>query len=72
VAFHPAGFVVGAAGGNGGILNFWNPEQAQAFVTLKLPNNARDLDLHPDGKRLAVPFFDGAVRVYDLSPKAPA
>lgn len=70
VAFHPAGFIVGVAGGNGGILSFWKPEQAQAVFTLKLPNNARDLDLHPDGKRLAIPFFDGSVRIYDCSAKA--
>jgi hypothetical protein len=52
-----------AGGGNCGALWFWKPDAAQAFNTLALPNNARDLDLHPDGKRLAVPFFDGAVRV---------
>lgn len=69
VAFHPAGFVVGAGGGNGGALWFWKPDQPQAFFTLKLPNNARDLDLHSDGKRLAVAFADGAVRLYDLTPK---
>src|SRR5205807_1515673 len=55
---------------HGGALWFWKPDAAQAVHTLALPNNARDLDLHPDGKRLAVPFFDGAVRVYDLAPKA--
>jgi WD40 repeat protein len=70
VVFHPDGFVAGAGGGNGGVLWFWKPGEAQAFHTLALPNNARDLDLHPDGTRLAVPFFDGAVRVYDLTPKA--
>jgi WD40 repeat protein len=70
VAFHPTGLVVGAGGGNGGALWFWKPDQPQSFFTLKLPTNARDLDLHPDGKRLAVPFIDGAVRVYDMTPKA--
>ncbi len=70
VAFHPAGFVVGVGGGNGGALWYWKPDAAADVFALKLPNNARDLDLHPDGKRLAVPFFDGAVRVYDLSKKA--
>jgi len=70
VAFHPAGFIVGVAGGNNGILSFWKLDQPQAFFTLKLPNNARDIDLHPDGKRLAIPYFDGSVRIYDLSPKA--
>jgi WD40 repeat protein len=69
VAFHPAGPVVGVGGGNGGALWFWKPEQALSFHGLKLPNNARDLDLHPDGRRLAVAFFDGAVRVYDMGPK---
>lgn len=70
VAFHPAGFLVGVAGGNNGILSFWKPEAATDFFTLKLPANARDLSLHPDGRRLAVPFNDGAVRIYDLGPKA--
>jgi WD40 repeat protein len=70
VVCHPDGFLAGAGGGNGGALWFWKPDAAQAFHTQALPNNARDLDLHPDGKRLAVPFFDGAVRVYDLAPKA--
>jgi WD40 repeat protein len=69
VCFHPDGFVIGAGGGNGGALWFWKPEQAQAFVTLKLPANARDLALHPDGKRLAVACQDGAVRIYEMTAK---
>jgi WD40 repeat protein len=69
VVCHPDGFLAGAGGGNGGALWFWKPDAAQAFHTLALPNNARDLDLHPDGRRLAVPFFDGAVRVYDMTAK---
>lgn len=70
VAFHPLGFVIGVGGGNGGALWFWNITKPESFFTLKLPNNARDLDLHTDGKRLAIPFFDGAVRIYDMSVKA--
>lgn len=70
VGFHPAGYVVGVGGGSGGALWYWKPEGPADVFTLKLPNNARDLDLHPDGKRLAIPFYDGAVRVYDLSKKA--
>ena len=69
MVFHPDGFLAGVGGGNGGALWFWKPDAAQAFHTLALPNNARDLDLHPDGKRLAVPFFDGAVRIYDMIAK---
>lgn len=72
VAFHPHGFVVGVGGGSGGVLWFWKPEQSQAFFTLKLPNNARDVSLHPDSERLAVAFFDGAVRIYRMTAKTPA
>ncbi|HZV06020.1 MAG TPA: WD40 repeat domain-containing protein [Gemmataceae bacterium] len=66
VIVHPAGFIAGVGGGNGGVLWFWKPDNAQDFFNLKLPNNARDLDLHRDGKRLAVAFFDGAVRTYSM------
>ncbi len=66
VVIHPDGFIAGVGGGNGGMLWFWKPDNAQDFFSLKLPNNARDLDLHPDGRRLAVAFFDGAVRTYGM------
>lgn len=64
VVIHPAGFLAGVAGGNGGMLWFWKADKAQDFFSLKLPNNARDLDLHREGRSLAVAFFDGAVRTY--------
>ncbi|HEY7329418.1 MAG TPA: WD40 repeat domain-containing protein [Gemmataceae bacterium] len=66
VVMHPAGFIAGVGGGNGGMLWFWKADNAQDFFGLQLPNNARDLDLHSDGRRLAVAFFDGAVRTYSL------
>lgn len=67
VVIHPDGFIAGVGGGNGGKLWFWKPDNAQDFFSLKFPNNARDLDLHRDGRRLAVAFFDGAVRTYGMS-----
>lgn len=70
VVIHPAGFIAGVGGGNGGMLWFWKPDNAQDFFSLKLPNNARDLDLHPDDRRLAVAFFDGAVRTYGMEGKS--
>jgi WD40 repeat protein len=70
VVLHSQGFAIAAGGGNGGALWFWSLDKGENVFTLKLPNNARDLDLHPDGKRLAIPFFDGAVRLYDMSSKA--
>jgi WD40 repeat protein len=60
------GFVAGVGGGNGAMLWFWKDDNAQDFFNLKLPTNARDLDLHPEGRRLAVAFFDGAVRTYSM------
>jgi WD40 repeat protein len=70
VVFQPAGYIAGVGGGNGGVLWFWKPDGPQDVFQLKLPTNARDLDVHPDGVRLAVAFHDGAVRVYDSSAKA--
>jgi WD40 repeat protein len=70
VTFHPQGYAIAAGGGNGGALWFWSLDKGENVFTLKLPNNARDLDLHADGQRLAIPFADGAVRVYNMSPKA--
>lgn len=67
VAFLPNGQVAAAGGGSGGALWFWHPQQSASFHTVALPNNARDLHLHPDGRRLAIPFFDGSVRIYDMS-----
>jgi len=66
VRFHPDGFVLAAGAGSGGALWAWKMDEATSFFTLKLPNNARDLDLHPDKQRLAIPYFDGALRVYSL------
>jgi WD40 repeat protein len=68
LAFHPEGFLIGAGGGNGGALWFWKPDQPQSFFMLKLPTNARDLALHPDGTRLGVALFDNTARLYDLTP----
>lgn len=69
VVWHPSGHVIGVGGGNGGELWFWKADQEKALFTLKLPNNARDLDLHPGNQLVAIPFFDGAVRLYDVTAK---
>ena len=66
VTFHAGGLVIAAGAGSGGGLWFWRPDQPNSIHAMTLPNNARDLAVHPDGRRLAIPFFDGVVRVYEL------
>jgi WD40 repeat protein len=69
--YHPSGFLIAASGGNaGGRLWFWRPEQTNEFFKLNLPNTARDMDLHPDGLRIATAHHDGKVRVSLMGPKA--
>jgi WD40 repeat protein len=69
--FHPAGFLIGAVGGNaGGHLFFWKPEQTGEFFKLGLPNTARDMDLHSDGLRIATAHHDGKVRVSLMRAKS--
>ena len=67
IAYHPDGFILGAAGGTGGALYFWRADREQAVHTVALPSNARDLALHPDHRRVAIPFFDGVARIYEMS-----
>lgn len=68
LVWHPDGFVIGVGGGgSGGTLWFWKPDQEKSFFTFKLPNQGFDVDLHPDGKRLAVAHFDSTLRIYSLA-----
>jgi WD40 repeat protein len=67
VDFHPSGFVIGAGAGGGGGLWFWRPTEQNSMHNVAVPNNARDLAMHPDNRRLAVPCFDNMVRIYELS-----
>lgn len=67
VVFHPSGLVIGAGAGSGGGIWFWRPTEPNSIQSVTVPNNARDLALHPDNRRLAVPCFDGVLRIYELS-----
>ncbi|MBA4015730.1 MAG: hypothetical protein C0483_00935 [Pirellula sp.] len=68
--WHPAGYWIGAAGGQGGILYFFRPGAEAEFFKFKLPDTARDLSLAPDGRSIAVAHFDGNLRVYRMEKKA--
>jgi WD40 repeat protein len=67
VVFHPHNFIIGAGAGNGGGIWFWRPSAENSIQSITVPNNARDLAIHPDNRRLAVPCFDGVLRIYGLS-----
>lgn len=73
VCFHPEGFLIGCSGGSGGgYIAFWKPEQDKEQFKLKMSDTVRDLDLHPDGIRIATAHYDGyMVRVSAMiAPKA--
>jgi len=67
VIWHPTGFIAAVGGGSGGSIWFWKSDKPDDYHLVKLANNGRDLDLHPDGFRLAVPHFDGAVRIFQMT-----
>ena len=70
VRFHPSGFVVAVSGGTGGgHLWFWKPDQVNEFARFNLGNIGRDLDLHPDGLRVATAHHDGKARITALFAK---
>jgi WD40 repeat protein len=62
-------FLVGAGGGgSAGAVWFWRPGEVKSFHMLKVEQVCRDLAMHPDGLRLAVPCFDNSLRLYDMTP----
>ncbi len=72
VAFHPDGFLVGAAsGGSGGYLAFWQGEAEHEVFKHKLPNRIRAMSLHAPTNHVALAGDNSIVRLYDLGPKPP-
>ena len=71
--FHPEGHLIGCSGGSGGgFLGFWKADQDKEVHKLKLPNTAREIDLHPDGIQIATVHHDRHLRISKMSPKPPA
>lgn len=57
--FAPDGMLIGCSGGSGGgFLIYWG-EADKEVHKLKLPDTARGMDLHPDGKRQAAALHRG-------------
>lgn len=71
VRHHPDGYWIGlAGGGGGGFLYFWKHDSVNEFFLLKLPDNGRDLDMHPDARQLAVAHSDQHIRLFGMFKKA--
>lgn len=58
-----------SSGGDGGFLIFWKSDSEKDFHRFKLPGLARDMDLHPDGLRVATAHYDKHVRITRLAAK---
>lgn len=68
---HPDGFLLAVSGGSGGgFLAFWNADKDEEFHKFKMPNTAREMDLHPDGIQIATAHHDTHVRISLMKPKA--
>ena len=69
VAWLKDGSLMGVISGTSSMLLFWKPEAAGDFHRFKLPNQARDMDLHPDGLHVATAHHDNHVRITRLAAK---
>lgn len=68
LAYHPDGFLISVCGGtNGGVMLFWSADQVNETFRFALPNTGRDMDLHPDGLRVAVAHHDKRVGIYRMA-----
>lgn len=64
------GTLMGASGGgNGGFLLFWKVDADKDYHRFALPNIVRDMDLHPDGLRVATAHHDRNARIIRLAAK---
>lgn len=66
VAFHPAGFVIGGGGGNGGRIWFWKGDEPASSHAITTPASVRDLAMNSPGTRIAAALANGVVQVYGL------
>jgi WD40 repeat protein len=60
VLFHPQGFFVTAGvGAQTGEIWFWKPDQEEKLASVKVTGPAYGMDLHPDGRHIAVAQMTG-------------
>lgn len=64
------GTLMGVMGGSsGGVLLFWKADQPKEVHQFKLPNLARDMDLHADGIQVLTSHADRNIRITKLAAK---
>jgi WD40 repeat protein len=69
VKWHPKeNWFVGVGGSNNGMIWFWKPDSDKSFHEIRLKGCGYDVDIHPDGLRLAVAQYNKSLTVYDLAP----
>ena len=51
------------------LLVFWRANADPGFHAFKVPDTARDFDLHPDGLRIATAHYDSKARVSKMAVK---
>ncbi len=69
IVYHPDGFLIACCGGTNPSFMFFKSDQDKEFFQFKLPNTARDMDLHRDGLQLVTAHFDNQVRISRMTPK---
>jgi WD40 repeat protein len=68
--WHKDGYIMIASGGTGGgFLIFWEADKPAEFHKFAMPNTALDMDVHPDGLRVATAHFDQGVRISRMGAK---
>ncbi|MDA0834681.1 MAG: WD40 repeat domain-containing protein [Planctomycetota bacterium] len=67
---HPDGYLIsGTGGGGGGWIMYFNADQDREFFRFQMPNTVRDMDLHPDGIRIATAHYDRHIRISRMISK---
>jgi len=70
VKWHPTeNWFVGVGGGNAGMMWFWKPDSDRSFHEIRLKGSGYDVDIHPDGMRLAIAQYNRNLTIYDLAPE---
>jgi len=65
--YHPSGHLMGGLGKQ---IAFWRPEDPEPLHVFAMETHVLDMDLHPDGVRVATAHFDGLMRISVMETRA--